>query len=175
MPIAIPCVVGGDIRGEEADVYVVELQKGARCVCEAEAMRLGRGPIDVAISVRDPRGVEIARVDDTALGHKDPWLSFVANDAGAYEVRVVPSFADRANVGAYRLHVGDLPRPTAVTPAAAMPGSKARVVFVGEPEMPPMEVDVAADASGWIAVWPRDARGTSPTPVWRQVGDAGSA
>ncbi len=172
MPIAIPCVVGGEIRGEETDVYVVELQKGARCVCEVEAMRLGRGPIDVAISVRDPKGVEIARVDDTALGHKDPWLSFVANDAGAYEVRVEPSFADRLNVGAYRLHVGDLPRPTAIAPAAAMPGSKARVQFVGEPEMPPMEVDVPADASGWIAIWPRDARGTSPTPVWLHVGSA---
>ena len=170
MPIAIPCVVGGEIRGEETDVYVVELQKGARCVCEVEAMRLGRGPIDVAISVRDPKGTEIARVDDTALGHKDPWLSFVANDAGSYEVRVEPSFADRLNVGAYRLHAGDLPRPTAVTPAAAMPGSKARVVFVGEPEMPPMDVDVPADASGWIAVWPRDARGTSPTPVWLHAG-----
>lgn len=170
MPIATPCVVGGQIRGEETDVYVVDLQAGARCVCEIEAMRLGRGPIDVALSVRDPKGAEIARVDDTALGHKDPWLSFVAKDAGAYEVRVEPSFADRLNVGAYRLHLGDLPRPTALAPAAAMPGSKARVAFVGEPEMPPMDVEVPADASGWIAVWPRDARGTSPTPVWLHVG-----
>ena len=172
MPIVTPCVVGGEIRGEETDVYVVELQPGSRCVCEVEAMRLGRGPIDVALSVRDPKGAEIARVDDTALGHKDPWLSFVAKEAGAYEVRVEPSFADRLNVGAYRLHLGDLPRPTALAPAAAMPGSKARVAFVGEPEMPSMEVDVPADAKGWLAVWPRDARGTSPTPVWLHVGAA---
>lgn len=172
MPISTPCIVGGEIRGEETDVYVVELQAGARCVCEVEAMRLGRGPIDVALSVRDPKGAEIARVDDTSLGHKDPWLAFVAKDAGSYEVRVEPSFADRLNVGAYRLHLGDLPRPTALAPAAAMPGTTARVVFVGEPEMPPMDVDVPADATVWLAVWPRDARGASPTPVWLHVGSA---
>ncbi|MEY4830863.1 MAG: hypothetical protein RLZZ562_2659, partial [Planctomycetota bacterium] len=172
MRVAIPCVVGGEIRGEETDAYVVELAAGARMVCEVEAMRLGRAPIDLSISVRDPKGNEIARVDDTALGHKDPWLSFTAGVAGAYEVRVEPSFADRANAGAYRLHLGDLPRPTSLAPAVAMPGTTARVMFVGEDAMQPMDVDVPADASGWIAVFARDARGASPTPVWLHVGNA---
>ena len=169
MRIAIPCVVGGEIRGEETDAYVVELAAGARLVCEVEAMRLGRAPIDLSISVRDPSGAEIARVDDTALGHKDPWLSFTAGVAGAYEVRVEPSFADRINAGAYRLHLGDLPRPTSLVPAVAMPGTTARVAFVGEDAMQPMDVAVPADASGWMAVFARDARGASPTPVWLHV------
>ncbi len=172
MPVVIPCVVSGEIRGEETDVFVVELAQGARCVCEVEAMRLGRGPIDVAIAVRDPKGLELERIDDTALGHKDPWLSFVAEVAGAYQVCVEPSFADRANVGAYRLYLGDLPRPTTLAPAAAMPGTSTSVAFVGEPQMPPMIVDVPADASGFYAVWPRDARGASPTPLWLHVGTA---
>jgi hypothetical protein len=168
--LQLPCTVGAEMTGEDPDRYVVALAAGARCVCEIEAMRLLRSPIDLMLSVRGPDGNELGRVDDTAFGHKDPVLAFVAGVAGAYEIVVEQAFADRVNTGAYRLHVGDLPRPTATVPAGVQPMQKTPLALLGDGALVTTEVELSDDGTGYAPVFTQDARGVSPTPVWVRVG-----
>ena len=162
--------IDGSITGEEVDCYTLSLAAGAHCIAEVEGMRLGRGPIDLTLLVAGPDGKELARVDDTALGHKDPWLAFDAAVAGTYEVRVFPSYADGNNAGPYRLHLGDLPRPTAALPTGGAPGSSYAAELIGDAR--PMRCDVALPDGGdeWHAVFASDARGTAPTPIFVRNG-----
>lgn len=160
--VTTACTIDGAINGEETDCYQIALPQGGRCIAELEAMRLGRGPIDLALSVRDPGNCEIARVDDTALGHKDPWLAFEAKTAGVYEVRVEPSYADSTNAGPYRLHLGDLPRPTAALPGGGAIGSTLTVTLIGDAMAMAAEVLVPDDCGEWFAFYPSDSRGTRP-------------
>jgi hypothetical protein len=168
--VTTACTIDGAINGEETDCYQIALPQGGRCIAELEAMRLGRGPIDLALSVRDPGNCEIARVDDTALGHKDPWLAFEAKTAGVYEVRVEPSYADSTNAGPYRLHLGDLPRPTAALPGGGAIGSTLTVTLIGDAMAMAAEVLVPDDCGEWFAFYPSDSRGTAPTPLWLRAG-----
>ena len=173
-PVEPDCTIDGAIKGEETDRYTVDLPAGAHLVAEVEAMRLGRGPIDLALSVLAPDGSVLARADDTALGHKDPWLAFDARAPGRYEVRVAAAFADGQNEGAYRLHLGQLPRPVAALPCGGAPGQTFEVTLLGDRE--PWRATVAlpdAPPGGgdeWFAFYPGDARGCAPTPVWLRVG-----
>ncbi len=170
MLIEAPLTIDGSITGEEVDRYALTLGAGAHCIAEVEGMRLGRGPIDLTLSVVGPDGAEIARADDTALGHKDPWLAFDAASAGTYEVRVEPAYADGNNAGAYRLHLGDLPRPTAAIPAGGAPGSTFAAELLGDHK--PLRNDIALPDNGdeWCAYFATDARGTAPTPIWLRAG-----
>ncbi len=168
--VEVPCTIDGSIRAEEIDRYTIALAAGAHCIAEVEAMRLGRGPIDLALSVRGPDGRELVRVDDTAFGHKDPWLAFTAGEAGAYEVGVEAAFADAGNAGTYRLHLGDVPRPTAALPCGGAPGSTFAVSLLGDSLAQVGEVHVPDDGDEWFAFFPSDARGTAPTPIWLRAG-----
>ncbi len=82
MSIALEHTINASLRGEEIDRYALELQAGARVHCEVTAMRLGFSPVDLALSVVGPDGRSHARVDDTALGQKDPWVIFTADESG---------------------------------------------------------------------------------------------
>ena len=170
MLVEAPLTIDGSITGEEIDRYTIVLGAKAHCIAEVEGMRLGRGPIDLTLSVVDPSGAELARVDDTSLGHKDPWLAFDATVAGTYEVRVEPSYADGNNAGAYRLHLGDLPRPTAALPAGGAVGSTYAAELIGDAR--PMRGDIAVPDEGneWCAYFASDSRGHAPTPVWVRAG-----
>jgi hypothetical protein len=170
MPIASACTVDAAITGEETDRYLLDLPVGAQMVVEVEAMRLGRAPIDLALSVRAPDGSELLRVDDSALGHKDPWLSFTAAVAGAYEVRVASAFPDGQNEGPYRVHFGALPRPVAALPCGGEPGSTLAVELLGDRRPMRALVLLPADGDDWFPFYPADERGTAPTPVWLRVG-----
>ena len=90
-------------------------------------MRLGFGPIDLALQVNGPDGKTIAAADDTSFGMKDPLVGFRAEQAGGYVVQVKPAFADAANNGSYRLHVGTFPRPMGTLPCGGQPGEELEV------------------------------------------------
>lgn len=168
--VPVPSTISAELQDEEIDRYTVQLGAGANCVVEVEAMRLLRGPVDLALQVVGPGGVELGRCDDTALGHKDPLLSFRAPVAGAYEIRVAQAFPDRQNVGAYRLHLGDLPRPTACVPTGVEPGVRTALLLLGDGALATTEVELRDDGSGYAPVFVADARGATPTPLWVRVG-----
>ena len=166
--------VNGSISGEETDRYAVELAEGQRLRCEVQAMRLGTSAKDLALAVHGPDGAAIASADDTALGHKDPWLSIRAVAKGLHEVRVHPAFPDNANRGSYRLHVGSFPRPTAASPAGGAPGEKLRVTLI-EPDLDQRstmtdEVTLPDDGSQFFTWHPEDDRGAAPSAVILRVG-----
>lgn len=171
--VPLPCAVSAELKDEEIDRYTVQLGKGARCVVEVEAMRLLRGPVDLALQVLGPGGVELGSCDDTPLGHKDPLVAFFAPVAGAYEIRVAQAYPDRQNVGAYRLHLGDLPRPTACVPAGVAEGKPTELLLLGDGHAATTEVVLRDDGSGYAPVFVADARGASPTPLWVRVGGPG--
>ena len=166
--------VNGRIADEETDRFAVALTQGQRLCCEVQGMRLGSSAKDLAISVFGPDGSLLARADDTALGHKDPWLSLRATATGPHEVHVRPAFPDNGNRGSYRLHVGSFPRPTAARPSGGLPGEKLAVTFIeqGLGERPPMtaEVTLPDDGSDWFSWYPEDDRGAAPTPVTLRIG-----
>lgn len=168
--VEVPCTIDGTVSGEEVDRYTITLAAGAPCIAEVEAMRLGRSPIDLALSVRGPDGGELMRADDTAFGHKDPWLAFTAGEAGAYEVRVEAAFADASNTGPYRLHLGDLPRPTSALPCGGAPGSTFAAALLGDSRASSCEVHVPDDGEEWFPFFPNNASGTAPTPIWLRAG-----
>ena len=174
--VALNSTVNGNLRGEELDRYRVAVPAGARVRCEVEAMRLGVAPLDLALSVRGPAskepagGREVAQADDTAHGHKDPWVAFDAAAAGDYELTVRRAFADDQNQGAYRLHVGTFPRPTLTLPCGGAPGAALPVRGLGDGEPLPFTAELRDDGDGFARCFPSGANGTAPTPVLLRAG-----
>ncbi|MEC7584573.1 MAG: hypothetical protein VYE77_09655, partial [Planctomycetota bacterium] len=172
--IPLGVTVNGRIRDEETDRFAVELTQGQRLCCELQAMRLGSSAKDMAIRVYGPDGSLVARADDTALGHKDPWLSFRATATGPHEVHVQPAFPDNGNRGSYRLHVGSFPRPTAAQPSGGAPGEQLTVTLVeqdlGARTPTTAQVTLPDDGSDWLSWYPEDDRGAAPTPVTLRIG-----
>jgi hypothetical protein len=175
--LASGTTVTGELRSEETDCYEVELAAGERLCCEVVAMRLGRGPIDTALAVYGPDGAEVAAADDTAHGLKDPWLSFRAAKAGVHRIAVSAAFADEANQGPYRLHVGAFPRPTMALPCGGAPGETLQLSLRGDGE--PLTASVtlpdAVPDDGFYRYFPADAAGTAPTPLLLRVGGPANA
>ncbi|MBL8724481.1 MAG: PPC domain-containing protein [Planctomycetes bacterium] len=172
--VPLGCTVNGSLRGEEIDRYAVEVTAGMVVQCEVMAIRLGRANLDLALQVHGPDGRLLAAADDTALGHKDPWLSFVAPGTGTCVVTVRGAFADEANAGPYRLHLGTFPRPIGCLPSGGQPGETLAIALLEDPATgagaAPFATTLPSGPEEWFRWFPTDARGTAPTPLLLRVG-----
>lgn len=167
--LTLETTVNGNLRGEEVDRYRVRVASGTRVRCEVEAMRLGVSAVDLALRVRSPDGRELAEADDTAHGHKDPWLAFVAPSDGDYELVVHRAFADDQNQGGYRLHVGTFPRPTLARPCGGTPGSETALRGLGDGEPLDFAALTEDHGDGFARCFPTSGTGTAPTPILLRV------
>ncbi len=168
--IALDCTVNGRISGEEADSYRVSAQQGQRICCEVQSMRLGQGAYDLAISVHDAAGAQIAAADDSPFSLKDPHLQFVVATAGEYDIRVRPAYPDSRNRGSYRLHVTTSPRPVAVTPAGGAAGATVDVTLTeADGTAVRGRVRIPDDGRPFFRWVPETERGTAPTALTMQV------
>lgn len=134
-PQTVPfgCTVHGVVTSEDVDYFVVEAKKGQRLSAEIEGMRLATAYFDPAIAILDDKRFELATSDDTPLMAQDGSVSVIAPADGRYIIRVRESaFGGNAN-DHYRLHIGPMPRPTAVYPAGGKPGDELEVTFLGDP------------------------------------------
>ena len=131
--VAVNTTVHGVIADEDVDSFVIAAKRGDRISAEIEAMRLGRSMFDPHLAIYDSKGALLAKADDTALLMQDCFVSLMAPKDGTYTIQVrETSYGGNAQF-AYRLHLGNFPRPTAVYPAGGMAGERLIVRFIGDP------------------------------------------
>jgi len=130
--------------------------------------------LDTSLRVRAPGGGELARADDSALGGRDPWLAFRSPVAGVVTIELQPAVPGDGKAGSYRLHVGTFPRPFGALPCGGGAGEVLDVSLLeGDGTVQPWRgarVQLPDDGSERFAWYPELADGTSPTPIWLQVG-----
>lgn len=130
--IEMNVTVEGVVENEDVDYYEVQARKGQRITAEVEGIRLGASLFDPYVAILDRKRFELAASDDTALLRQDPSASAIAPEDGAYVILVRESAYGGSGDCRYRLHVGDLPRPTAVFPAGGQPGETLAVRYLGD-------------------------------------------
>lgn len=129
-PIAMNCTVNGLIQTEDVDYYAVDLKAGERLVVELEGLRLGTEFFDPFVAILDGNRFELARSDDAPLLQQDCLCAFKAEEDGRYIIEVRESaFGGNARCH-YRLHVGNFPRPVAITPSGGQPNQKIDATIV---------------------------------------------
>ncbi len=131
--IAMNVTVQGVADNEDVDFYQVEAKKGERISVEVEGMRLGTTLFDPYVAIMDSKRFELAAADDTALLLQDGCASIVAPEDGKYVIQVRESSYAGNGACAYRLHIGNFPRPTSVYPAGGQIGQEIDVKFQGDP------------------------------------------
>lgn len=166
--ILMNTTVSGSAVGEDVDLYSVEAKKGERLSVEIEGIRLGRGMADPYVAIQDQSGKILAACDDTALLLQDPFVSLIVPHDGTYLIQVHESAY--VNGTAYRMHVGNFPRPVAVYPAGGPAGENLSVKFIG---------DVAGDftqkfklpfaSQARFGVFAEQAGSLAPSPNWLRV------
>jgi hypothetical protein len=162
--------VAGTVASEDQDFFLVTLEKGQRLTAEVEAMRLGRAAFDAALSIHDASGKQLAAVDDTVLAMQDPFLSFVAPAAGDYLVQVRETSYGGNDGYAYRLHIGDFPRPSAVYPAGGPVGETLEVKFLGDPAGDfARQIKLPGTPQDKFGVFAQQGDAVAPSPNWLRV------
>jgi hypothetical protein len=160
--IEMNVVVNGSVANEDVDYYAVTVEKGARLSVEVVAMRLGNAMFDPYVAILDEKRFELAASDDTAFALQDACASIIVPESGRYVIEVRESAYAQGN--AYRLHVGNFPRPTAVYPAGGKAGEPTEVRFLGVPDAElKAAISAAADPAGETAIFAEDSGGIAPT------------
>lgn len=131
--VAMNSTIQGVITEEDVDSFVVHAKRGDRISAEVEAMRLGRSLFDPHLAIYDGKGALLGKADDTALLLQDAFLCIVAPKDGPYTIQLRETSYGGNGQFAYRLHIGNFPRPTAVYPAGGQAGERLAVRFLGDP------------------------------------------
>lgn len=167
--IPLNVTVNGACGGEQVDWFRIVLKKGDRLSAEVEAIRLGRTMLDTRLAVLDRNGKELATSDDTSLLQQDSLITLLAPADGIYYVQIRDA-SYGGTESAYRLHIGNFPRPTAVYPAGGKVGETLKVKFIGDstgefmqeiklPDSPQEKFGVFVEQNGFFA----------PSPNWMRV------
>lgn len=127
--VALNTTVQGTLAAEDEDWFAVDAAAGQRISAEVEGARLGRTMLDPVLVLRDPAGRVLAKSDDTPLLGHDAHLSLIAPVAGTYTLQLRDAVYSGSH--AYRLHIGDFPRPAVVFPPGGQAGSPLAVRFLG--------------------------------------------
>ena len=114
----------GALESDDVDVYQIQAKAGDRVSAEAVAVRLGATLLDTVLTLRDPSGRVLVRVDDTPMLNQDPAFSVVAKEAGLYTVEITSAGANADVDSQYALHIGSFPRPYRVFPLGARAGAE---------------------------------------------------
>lgn len=164
--------VSGIIQNEDADYYEITLKKGERLTAELEGLRLGYFFFDPYIAILNSARFELARSDDAALLNQDCLCSIVAPEDGKYIVQVRESSYGGNGACAYRVHVGNYPRPTAVYPAGGRPGETLDVRWIGDAAGEfAAKVTLPTDGVKDAGILAQDAIGTAVSPNMMRVID----
>lgn len=128
--ISVNSTVQGLVNTEDVDYYAVELAEDQTLTVELEGLRLGTDFFDPFVAILDADRFELARSDDATLVQQDCVCSMKAPKAGKYIVQVRESSFGGNDRAFYRLHVGDYPRPLAITPSGGLPGETLQATIV---------------------------------------------
>ncbi|MEM9828866.1 MAG: pre-peptidase C-terminal domain-containing protein, partial [Planctomycetota bacterium] len=175
--IALGTTVEGVIDREDVDRFKVELKEGQRLSVEIEAIRLYFSPNnqnipDPYVAIVDANGFEVASSDDASLWMQDGFCSFVAPQAGTYQVLVRDSAFGGHPSNGYRLHLGDYPRPMAIIPGGGPPASTLLGTWVDSEGTPhDLNVELPAGPSDRFPIVVEDDRGPAPSPNFVRVSE----
>ncbi|MBI1785484.1 pre-peptidase C-terminal domain-containing protein, partial [Candidatus Sumerlaeota bacterium] len=133
--VELNTTINGVIDGEDVDYYAFDVQAGQRINAEVEGLRVASSPLDPAMSLYGPDGIEIKSVDDTPLLGEDCQLGYTAKDAGTYTIGIHEASYGGGGNFYYRLHVGTFPRPYGVFPPGGKPGESVDVHWLEEPQL----------------------------------------
>ena len=166
--VTMNTTINGVVKTEDVDYYSVELAAGESVTVELEGLRLGTEFFDPFVAILDSNRFELARSDDAPLLQQDCVCSYKATEAGTYIIEVRESAFGGNDRCQYRIHIGDFPRPMAITPSGGRPGEKimASIVdangdsWVEEIQLPdePGEFNFVADRDGKVAPSPNKLR-----------------
>ena len=163
--VALNNTINGRVTSEDVDYFGVELPADGRLAVETEAIRLGGALFDIKLRLFDPKGIELVAEDDTALLRQDAGFVFVAKEAGQHVLAVSEaSYGGNGNYR-YRLHVGNFPRPFAVTPMGGAPGVETQVTWLGDPALSTQTLVVPAVEKNDTSILPVNEAGAAPTPL----------
>lgn len=171
--VPLGCTIDGVLQDGEYDRYHVDVPAATTVRVEVEAMRLGLQALDTRLSVRGPDGGQLAAADDTALGLRDPWLTFHCERGGTCELELAHAVPAEGRAGAYRLHVGTFPRPVGALPCGGRPGEELEVTLLGagcDGPAATARVRLPDDGSESFAWHPELPGGPAPTPILLRVG-----
>jgi len=169
--IAMGTTINGVVPPEDVDYFAVELAAGQKLAAEVEAIRLGHELFDAKLRLFAPSGGEVVSEDDTAAMRQDPAFVYVAPEAGKYMVAVSEAAYGGSGNYEYRLHIGQFPRPLAVTPMGGAPGTPVKVTWLGDPELTSGEVTFASDLNRTASVVAASDKGLAPTPIAFRASD----
>jgi len=155
--------IRGTLEAEQTACYAVMLQKGQRLAAEIEGVRLGRGPVDLALRIQDPEGRIVTEVDDTPLFRQDPFATVQAAVSGTYVVSVLKSGTE-GDQEPYALHLGDFIRPRAIFPPGGQAGKTVRVRLLGDAMGERSQEVRLPTTPGLWEFYPSDGRSSAPTP-----------
>ena len=172
--ISLGTTINGTAGGEDTDYFRVEAKKGQRISAEVEAIRLGRAMLDAFLAIRDSDGKVLASADDTTLLMQDAAVSILAPKDGAYYIEMRDGTYSGTE-SAYRLHIGNFPRPTMVYPLGGQAGETISFQFIGDttgdfaqkiklPAQPEDKFGLIAEQDGQLA----------PSPNWVRVSSFGN-
>ena len=164
--------INGTAGGEDVDVFQVEAKQGERISAEVEAIRLARTMLDTWVAILDRDGKVLAASDDTTLLMQDSAVSVLAPATGSYFIQLRDTSYGGTEGSAYRLHIGNFPRPTGVFPAGGKAGETVTVKFLGDaggeftqdlklPDKPSAKFGAYAERDGILA----------PSPNWLRVSE----
>ena len=169
--VTLNTTINGRIKNEDVDYFKIDLKKGDVLCAEVEGLRLGFAMLDPYLAILDSNRFELDVSDDHPLLQQDSLVSITAPADGTYYLLLRDSSYLGNDNFAYRLHVGNFPRPTAAKPAGVTRGQEANVQWLGV-EQGDFSQKVKLDsADEWQWVHAEKDGKKSPTPNLMRVCD----
>jgi hypothetical protein len=162
-PIEMNSTVNGVVKNEDVDYFTVQLEAGQRLAVEVEALRLGNQLFDIKAKLFDPAGRQVLTEDDTAMAKQDVAFIATAKEAGAYTVALSEASYGGSGNYFYRLHVGNFPRPLAVTPMGGQVGQEVSVKWLGDPGIAEQKIVLPSLDASQITIGAQSDLGVAPT------------
>ncbi|MFP6584192.1 MAG: PPC domain-containing protein [Candidatus Hydrogenedentota bacterium] len=163
--IVMNSTVNGTITSEDVDYFTVDVAANSRLAVEVEALRLGDTLFDSKVRLFSPHGHELVAEDDTALMQQDPSFVFDVTEAGKYVIALSESAYGGNGSCRYRIHIGDFPRPLAVTPMGITKGSPVELTWLGDSSIGKQTLTLDDVPLGMSSVLPESEKGLAPSPV----------
>lgn len=163
--VALGSTINGVVTGEDVDYFAVNLNPGDRIAVEVEALRLGDTLFDPKLRLFGPEGHERMSQDDTQLFRQDAGFVYTSTETGKHLVAISEAAYGGGGNYYYRLHIGQFPRPFAVSPMGGSPGSEVQLHWLGDPGTSAQAVTIPEGAHGIIQLAAMTDAGIAPTEI----------
>lgn len=163
--VAMGTTINGVVTSEDVDYFAVTLNPGDRIAVEVEALRLGDTLFDPKLRLFGPEGHERVSADDTQLFKQDAGFIYTSTETGKHQIVVSEAAYGGGGNFYYRLHIGQFPRPLAVSPLGGAPGSEVQLHWLGDSGTAAQTVKVPENTRGVIQLAAMTESGIAPTSL----------